>query len=281
MAGPLGWWDETGLASGWFDATAVTAGWFDRESIDAAGGPTSYTLTADAGSFSLTGQSAGLEYGRMVSASGGSYALSVGNAGVEYGRQVVAAGDSLSLSVGDAGLAATRTIAADGGSYSLSGSAAVEYSRVIDAAGGSFALTVGDAGLDYGSTLTHYSIAADGAVLAALIGDANIVYAHNQGGAMYGLYGAIDFRLEPLPPEDEEKEIAAPKKAVQIIKRVAEKQAEKQEFKLAPLKVAFQWANYKYQPNYADIYRRAYEAALVKLRQDEEDDDEEAILMLM
>ena len=223
-------------------------------------GPQSYELIAGGGSYTLTGQVASLLVGRLVGATSGAFSLTVDAAGLVYGRGVAASAGSYSLTVGAAALSVGRAVVAGAGDY---------------------ALTVGDAGLDYGSTLTHYSIAADGAVLAALIGDANIVYAHNQGGAMYGLYGAIDFRLEPLPPEEEEKEIAAPKKAVQIIKRVAEKQAEKQEFKLAPLTVAFQRANYKYQPNYADIYRRAYEAALVKLRQEAEDDDEESVLLLM
>src|SRR5574343_1917588 len=74
-------------------------------------------------------------------------------------------------------------------------------------------------------------------------------------GGMQPLGGSAEFWLRRI--EDEEKEVEAPKKAVQTITRVAKKQAEKQEFKLAPLKVAFQRANYKYRPDYADIYRRA------------------------
>ena len=219
-------------------------------------GPQSYELIAGDGSYTLTGQVASLLVGRLVGATSGAFSLTVDAAGLVYGRGVAASAGSYSLTVGAAALSVGRAVVAGAGDY---------------------ALTVGDAGLDYGSTLTHYSIAADGAVLAALIGDANIVYSPNQGGALY--VGGPNRWLEPLPPEKYEDE--APKKAVQIIKRVAEKQAEKQEFKLAPLKVAFQRANYKYRPNYADIYRRAYEAALAKLRQAAEDDDEEAILMLM
>jgi len=171
---------------------------------------------------------------------------------------------------------------AGGGSYTLTGQvASLLVGRLVGATSGAFSLTVDAAGLEYGWTLNNYTLTADGAEYSAAFGDANMGHAQIQGGAKYGQYGAIDFWLRPKESEDEEKEVAAPKKAVQIIKRVAEKQAERGEFNLAPLKVAFQRASYKYQPNYADIYRRVYEAALVRLRQETEDDDEEAILMLM
>lgn len=87
-----------------------------------------YSLTADAGALTLTGQAASLARGLVVGATGGAYALSVGAADLASWRQVVATGGAYGLSVGDAGLTATRTIPADGATITL---------------------TVSDASLDY------------------------------------------------------------------------------------------------------------------------------------
>lgn len=98
---------------------------------------TGYTLTAEAGSYSKTGQAAGLKAARKLAAGPDSYALT---------GQAVA-------------LKAARKIAAGAGSYSLTGQAAVLRTiRKMAAEGGSYVLTGQDANLVIGQ---HYILVAE------------------------------------------------------------------------------------------------------------------------
>jgi hypothetical protein len=119
----------------------------------AAGGPT-YTLTADSGSFALTGQAAGLSFNRTLAADSGSFALT--------GQ--------------DAALLQNRVLASDSGAFALAGQDATPtFSRVLSAASGSYALAGQDATLTYtpisGATYTlaaasgSFALAGQGAVL--------------------------------------------------------------------------------------------------------------------
>lgn len=90
-------------------------------------GPT-YTLTADAGSFTLSGTAASLTASRLLTADAGSFTLT--------GQ--------------DASLLASRTLTADPGSFTLTGQdATFSRSYVLDAEAGSFTLTGQDATLTY------------------------------------------------------------------------------------------------------------------------------------
>lgn len=129
---------------------------FEKERIwvpVAAGGDT-YTLTADSGSFALTGQATGLALNRVLSADSGSFALT--------GQ--------------DAALTFNRTLAADSGSFALTGQDVTPtFNRVLSAASGSYALAGQDATLTYtpisGATYTlaaasgSFALAGQGAVL--------------------------------------------------------------------------------------------------------------------
>lgn len=113
----------------------------------AAGGDT-YTLTADSGSFALTGQATGLALNRVLSAASGSFALTGQAAGLAVNRTLSAASGSYSLTGQNATLTytptstATYTLAAASGSFAVSGQDVVlAYNRVLSAANGSYLLT--------------------------------------------------------------------------------------------------------------------------------------------
>lgn len=100
--------------------------------------PVAYTLTADAGSFALTGVAAGLTVGRKLTAEAGSFALTGVAADLVY----------------DSG-AGAYALTADAGSFALAGQAAsLLVGRKIAASAGAFTLTGRAAGLLHGSKLT-------------------------------------------------------------------------------------------------------------------------------
>lgn len=135
----------------------------------------SKTLTADAGSYSVTGGAASLEIGREVLALSGSYTVSGTDASLErgyevlaeagaytingsdafleLGREVLAEGGAYLVSGTDATLtkAADKTLSAEAGSYSVTGvDSSLELGREVLALGGSYSITGGAAGLEYG-----------------------------------------------------------------------------------------------------------------------------------
>lgn len=111
-----------------------------------------YTLTADSGSYTVTGTDANLEFGREVAAGAGSYLVTGTDANLEHGREVVA----------------------DAGSYLISGTdAALEYGREITADAGAYLITGTDADLVYGST---YQLAAGAGAYLITGTDADLIY---------------------------------------------------------------------------------------------------------
>lgn len=172
-------------------------------SIESAAG--SYTLTAAQGSYSLTGQAAGLRASRILTAAQGSYSLSGQDATLRKSYPLVAAQGSYSLTGQPAGLAVARvitaaqgsyaltgiaanlvygkTLAAEQGTYSLSGQAAgVRLARVMAASQGSYTLSGQPAGLRATRTLT----AAQGAY--TLSGQTANLFAARRLTAAQGAY---------------------------------------------------------------------------------------------
>lgn len=82
---------------------------------------THYTLTAEAGSYSMTGQSVGLRAARKMAAAPDSYALTGQAADLKFGRKISAGAGAYALTGQDAVLRAIRKMAAEGGSYALTG----------------------------------------------------------------------------------------------------------------------------------------------------------------
>lgn len=80
-----------------------------------------YTLTAEAGSYTMAGQDASLRSALKIAAGAGSYSLTGQDASLRFGRKIAAGAGSYSLTGQDAVLRAIRRIAAEGGSYALTG----------------------------------------------------------------------------------------------------------------------------------------------------------------
>lgn len=124
----------------------------------AAGG---YTLTAAGGSFSLTGNAAGLKANRRVTAAAGSFTLTGNAAGLYRGLRLSAAAGTYAWTGNAANLVAQRKLLAAAGSYVLTGNAAVlRLARMLAAASGTYTLTGNAADLIY-SQPGSYSLAAD------------------------------------------------------------------------------------------------------------------------
>lgn len=114
--------------------------------VSAGGG--GYTLTADAGVFTLTGTSVTLTAQRKVTAGAESYALTGNAAGLTVQRKLMAEAGAYMLTGAVAGLTAQRKLVAGGGAYTLTGNdATLTYTPVsgvtytLTAEAGSYTLT--------------------------------------------------------------------------------------------------------------------------------------------
>lgn len=186
-----------------FNSENFKNGFIWATEIKAASG--SYTLVAAQGSYSLTGQAAGLRASRSLTAAQGSYSLNGQAATLRKSYPLVAAQGSYSLTGQPAGLAVARvitaaqgsyaltgiaanlvygkTLAAEQGTYSLSGQAAgVRLARVMAASQGSYTLSGQPAGLRATRTLT----AAQGAY--TLSGQTANLFAARRLTAAQGAY---------------------------------------------------------------------------------------------
>lgn len=106
-------------------------------------------LTADSGSFSLSGQSATLRVGRKVSADAASFTHSGQSASLEASREITAESASFALSGQDASFQTTRRLAADAGSFAHTGQdASLEAGRKVAADSGTYSLSGQDASLE-------------------------------------------------------------------------------------------------------------------------------------
>jgi hypothetical protein len=121
------------------------------EAADLAAGA---TLTAEPGSYTLSGTAATLSRQVTITAASGSYTLSGSAASLLHGRGLDAEGGSYTLSGTDASLFAGERLAAEAGSYSLSGTtASLLHHRRLQAGGGSYSLAAEPASLERGLEL--------------------------------------------------------------------------------------------------------------------------------
>ena len=116
---------------------------------DAGGG--AFTLTAESGSYGVTGAAASLEAGRKVTADDGSYAATGVAAILNAGRRVVADSGLYDVTGALATLLAGRLATAQEGSYAITGVAAgLKVDRVLSAGAGVYTVTGADATLTHG-----------------------------------------------------------------------------------------------------------------------------------
>lgn len=114
-----------------------------------------YTLTADSGTFTLTGTAASLEVGRVLSAASGSFALTGTAASLEVGREVNADSGTFTLAGQDASLEVGRRLVAESGTFTFSGqTAGLFVGRELSAESGAFTLSGSAASLEAGRKLS-------------------------------------------------------------------------------------------------------------------------------
>jgi len=161
-------------------ATALSADpismfrWRRRIVYSVPTGGTNYTLTADSGSFTLTGTDANLEYGRKLAADSGSFAVTGTDANLEFGRELIADSGAFSVTGTDANLEYGRRLSADSGAFALTGTDAnLEFGRLLSADSGAFALTGTDATLIKG-TPGAYTLSAESGTFAVTGTDASL-----------------------------------------------------------------------------------------------------------
>lgn len=124
---------------------------------------TNYPLTAASGSFTLTGNAAGLKAARKVTAAQATFTLTGNATALKADRKLVAAFSAFTLTGFDASLnysAGNKTLTAASGTFTLSGQAAsLKVARTLSAASGAFVLTGNDAALTYQTA--GYSLTAE------------------------------------------------------------------------------------------------------------------------
>lgn len=153
-------------------------------SLKGSGGA-SYSLTADAGSYTLTGQAAGTKFGRKLVAGQGTYTLTGSAASLLEGHVITCAQGSYTLTGSTA--YADYAITCASGSYTLSGQAAgTKAARKLAAAQGAYTLTGQDVALLY-TTPGAYSLAM-GQGTYTLTGQAAALQAARRIVAAQGLY---------------------------------------------------------------------------------------------
>ena len=124
-----------------------------------AGGATGYTLTADAGAYTLSGQDATLLKTRVLTADAGSYAVGGQDASVLVGHKLTADAGAYSVAGQDATLTyvpvtpGSYTLTCDAGAYVLAGQdATLLRGRVVAADAGAYAISGADAELTFVGT---------------------------------------------------------------------------------------------------------------------------------
>ncbi len=122
--------------------------------LQQGGGATSYTLTASAGSYSVSGQAQTLTSSRSSAAAQGSYAVSGKATVLSLGRKLTAAQGSYAVSGQTTPLTSSRSLAATTGSYSVSGKATgLSSARKLTAAQGSYSVSGKTAGFILGKSV--------------------------------------------------------------------------------------------------------------------------------
>lgn len=163
------------LGFGGYDAGGSDPAIADWTGGNLAGGSGS-TLTADTGTFALTGAAANLLFNRAVVASSGSFTLSGADATLIYSGSaatLVADNGSFNLAGTAANLLVGKRLTADGGSFVLTGSDSLSDLSMV-ASSGSYTLTGGAVTFIYsGST---YTLAANAGSFALTGANVGLVY---------------------------------------------------------------------------------------------------------
>jgi hypothetical protein len=147
----------------------------------------SYSLAADTGSYSLSGQAAALSASRTITAAQGSYALTGQDANLLRGFPLAAVQGSYLLTGQAATLGLGRAISAAQGAYTLTGQpAALGAARQLTAGQGSYALAGQDASLVYTQAGAYTLTASHGTY--ALTGQAAGLLATRRAVADQGTY---------------------------------------------------------------------------------------------
>jgi hypothetical protein len=121
-----------------------------------------FELSADPGSYAITGAAAGVVAARVTDASPGSYALTGVVAGTVAGRAVNAAPGSYAVSGQAAGLLRDALVSASPGAYSVTGAVAgLLAGYVVSASPGTYVLTGIDAELVYSPLAGAFVLSAD------------------------------------------------------------------------------------------------------------------------
>jgi len=107
-----------------FDIGAYTPPASNAVDFELASTLGAYTLTAQGGSYSLTGASAALQRSKRIVANGGSYTLAGQSASLLRSKLVTAQGGAYTYAGQSAGLFRSRLIVASGGGYTLAGQSA-------------------------------------------------------------------------------------------------------------------------------------------------------------
>jgi hypothetical protein len=133
---------------------------------------TAYTLTADAGSYTVTGTDAGLKAGRKIAATTDSYAVTGTAATLGVGYKIAASTDAYAITGTDAALKAAFNITASTDSYTVSGvDAGLLYGYKLGADAGAYAVTGADATLKAGR-----KVAADAGAYTLTGQDVTLTY---------------------------------------------------------------------------------------------------------
>jgi hypothetical protein len=168
--------------------TSADASWTAASVAIRPASITAYTLTADAGSFSLTGAAANLYLGHVLAADPGAFALTGADASLFKGFTLAADGGTFALTGADATLNAARRLPADSGSFSVVGTdASLLRGYALSAGGTAFAFAGSDALLQSSRRLV-----ADAGAFAVAAADAalNAALRLDAGGATFAFAGA-------------------------------------------------------------------------------------------
>jgi hypothetical protein len=255
----------------------------------------SYSLAAETGSFTLTGQTAELTVSRVLIAETGAFSFTGQAADLTVSRALSADTGTFSLSGQDAALTYTPlgaySLTAETGSFALTGQAAnLTVSRVLSADTGTFSLTGQDATLTKGLTLAAetgaFVLTGQDAqlsrtrVLLAEIGqffltgqDADLIYSGDPIPSGGGLEIEWESKLwwQRKPKKISEPEAAAKiKRVAKVIAKKAEEHAEDPapvQQRIADIRQAVaplvkEMPGFAWKPIYEDAYAKALDLAI-------------------
>jgi MSHA biogenesis protein MshQ len=133
-----------------------------------------YTLTAEAGTYTQTGQAAGLLSSKKLTASTGTYSLTGVAANLLTGRKVASVAGTYTLSGQTAVLRYNRIFTAEAGNLALNGAnAGLLFNRILTAQTGIYVLTGNDATLIY-APLGNFELNAESGAISISGQDATL-----------------------------------------------------------------------------------------------------------